>query len=77
MEDKRSVEDALADFTVEAIDEATDTLRNGDTGTKLALIKLVLSGAMKAKSEDTEGEIERLKAEARGLISKTLGEDFG
>lgn len=68
----RSVDDALVDFTVEAIEEATETLRHGDSATKLALIKMVLSGAIKAKNSDTEGEVEKLKMEARSLISGVL-----
>ncbi len=68
----KTPDEALAEFTVEALEEATEILRHGDAGTKLALIKMVVTGAIKSKETDNEGEIERLKAEARKLLGKTL-----
>ena len=72
---ERNVEDALVDFTVEAIDEASEILRAGDSQTKLALIKMVLSGALKQKDAEAEGHIEDLKREAREVLAASLEVD--
>jgi hypothetical protein len=76
---ERTADQALADFTVEAIDEATEILRNGDSSTKLALIKMVLSGAVRSQTDDSEAHLEALKAEARALFAGAVdvGGDSG
>lgn len=66
------VQAALTDFIVEAVDEATDLLATGDMSTRLALIKIVLSGAMKAKDNGGAAEAEKVLADTRAAISGIL-----
>lgn len=73
--DDKTIEQALVDFTVEAVEEATEILRAGDSQTKLSLIKMVLGGALKAKEQDAETHLEDLKREAREVLAASLEVD--
>lgn len=70
--DDPEVQRALTGFTVEAIDEARDLLRYGDMPSRMSLIKIVLSGALKAKAENGAAEAEELLEETRRAIAGVL-----
>jgi hypothetical protein len=72
--DDPEVQRALTGFTVEAIDEARDLLRYGDMPSRMALIKMVLSGALKAKAENGAAEAEEILEQTRKAVAGIFDE---
>lgn len=63
---------ALENFVVEAIEEATEILRHGDMASRTALIRTILSMALKAKDNTGAGDAEAVLAQARAVVAEVL-----
>lgn len=66
---------AMEQFVEEAIDEAMDTLTNGSTPERNALIKMVLAETFRARAGDGTAEAEKLLALTRKNIQGVLEGD--
>lgn len=66
------IKSMLRDFVLEAGKEAIDSLRHGNTQTKTALIKMVLTEAFKARTAAGSQDAERALAETRALIIESV-----
>ena len=70
--DSPRVVNAIEDFIVEAIEEATDLLRTGDMTTRTALIRTIIAMALKTKDTTSADQAERILAQTREMVSGIL-----